>query len=155
MRLVLAYGNPLRGDDAAGWRIAEALRRLPETEIVCVHQLAPELAEQVARADGVLFLDAACGERPGAVSVRRLRADPETSSLGHVFVPSTLLYLARTFYGRSPEAALVTVAGQEFGFSTSLSRAVAAALPEAEEQARSILRRMGASGDRAGGTVRP
>jgi hydrogenase maturation protease len=142
MRLVLAYGNPLRGDDGAGWRLADTLRGDPETEIVCVHQLAPELADRVRRADSVLFLDAAVGEAPGTVTARHLYPDPTVSELGHTMSPATLLYLTSTFYGCTPEATLVTIAGRDFGFGTGLSRPVAEALPAAELKAHEVLRQM-------------
>jgi len=141
MRLVLAYGNPLRGDDAVGWRLAEALRGSPETEVVCVHQLVPELACRVSGAAGVLFLDAGVGE-PGTISVHHVRADPGGADVGHVLGPSTLLYLSRTFFGGSPEAVLLTVAGRDFSFGAGLSGPVAEALGEAERRAREALGRL-------------
>ena len=49
--LVIGYGNPLRGDDAVGQEIAQALwaerDRLPELEgavFAWAHQLTPEMA---------------------------------------------------------------------------------------------------------------
>ncbi len=139
MLLVLAYGNPLRGDDAVGWWIAEGLRDHPDTEVVCVHQLVPELAARIGGAGGVLFVDAAVGAAAGEVTVRTLVADPQGSAFGHVLPPSNLLYLARTLAGWAPEARLLTVSGREFGFSTSLSAGVFEALPGAVRKARAIL----------------
>ena len=46
MILVIGYGNPLRGDDAIGHRIAQMMeQRLPddEVQIQTVYQLTPEL----------------------------------------------------------------------------------------------------------------
>ncbi len=45
--LVIAYGNRLRGDDAVGWVVADALRddvRMESVDVVAVHQLTPDLA---------------------------------------------------------------------------------------------------------------
>src|ERR1035438_8523471 len=58
--LILAYGNPLRGDDAFGWRVAERLLELPpdpSVEILRLHQLTPELMDPLSRADLALFID--------------------------------------------------------------------------------------------------
>ena len=57
--LVIGYGNTLRGDDAAGVKAAELIsRHHPEFEYIYLHQLVPELAEQIAERDFVFFIDA-------------------------------------------------------------------------------------------------
>ena len=42
MTLIICFGNPLRGDDAVGWRVAE---RLPAADVgarvVACHALTP------------------------------------------------------------------------------------------------------------------
>ncbi len=55
--LVIGYGSDLRGDDAAGLLADRRLARLG-FHAIAVHQLTPELAEQVAAARQVIFLDA-------------------------------------------------------------------------------------------------
>jgi hydrogenase maturation protease len=73
--LIVGYGNPLRGDDGLGWHAAEALRAaLPEAEILAVHQLTPELAEDASRAELVIFLDAAETGAPGEWRCREIVA---------------------------------------------------------------------------------
>jgi hydrogenase maturation protease len=147
MLLVLAYGNPLRDDDGVAWKIAEHLhRRRPDVEIVCVHQLVPELCEHVSRAEGVLFLDAAVGTEPGRVAVRGVEAEPQDSGFGHVLSPSGLLELVRRLYEKVPPALLATVTGRDFSFGSELSPPVEAALPEAYAKAQSALERLAASG---------
>lgn len=145
MALVLAYGNPLRGDDAVGWRVAEALRGDPSVEIVCAQQLVPEVVMSMGDHRGVLFLDAAVGKDAGKVSVQRVCADAGGTDLGHVMTPGTCLALAEMFHGRAPMGILVTVVGSEFGFSESLSSPVAEAVPEATRRAREALRDLAAA----------
>ena len=68
--LVIGVGNPLRGDDGLGWHAAEHLReRLVELHatVTSCHQLIPELAEPVSRAERVIFIDARVGPTPGTV----------------------------------------------------------------------------------------
>jgi hydrogenase maturation protease len=142
MFLVLAYGNPLRGDDGVGWRIADALDREPGVEIDCVHQLVPELASRVSRAEGVLFLDAATGESPGRVDVRDVVPRQEDCGFGHVLHPAGLLDLTRRLDGTAPPAVLVTVTASDFGFGVELSRPVESALESATRAARSALARL-------------
>src|SRR4029079_16715395 len=75
--LIIGYGNRLRGDDAAGYLAAESLRTLliaPDIEILAVHQLTPELAEPIAVAGRVIFLDAAASGTPGEIVERSVTA---------------------------------------------------------------------------------
>jgi hydrogenase maturation protease len=59
--VVIGYGNTLRGDDGAGPAVAQAIadRALPGVRSLAVPQLTPELAEIVAEANLVVFVDAA------------------------------------------------------------------------------------------------
>ena len=67
--LIIGYGNLLRGDDAVGCRAAYELEQLfrddPDVEVIASQQLTPEMADDVAGSDFVLFLDAATGEDAG------------------------------------------------------------------------------------------
>jgi hydrogenase maturation protease len=57
--LVIGIGNPLRRDDGAGWWLARRAEPwLPAAQLRTVHQLTPELAEDLAAAARVLFIDA-------------------------------------------------------------------------------------------------
>lgn len=125
--LVLACGNPLREDDGVGWRLAAKLRG-PGLDVRCVHQLGPELAEDVSRAEAVLFLDAREGGEPGAVEIEDLSPAAEGPGLSHALSPRALLLCAERLYGRAPSAALLTVAGERFGHGEGLSPRVAAAV---------------------------
>ena len=119
--LVIGYGSPLRGDDAAGLRAA---RRLAHRgfHVLEVHQLTPELAEHVARARVVFFLDAHAGLPPGEVSVEPLTCVPgRPAPLEHHASPAGLLRLARTAYGAEPTAWLIGIGGRDFDLSDRIS----------------------------------
>jgi hydrogenase maturation protease len=139
VRLVLAYGNPLRRDDGVGWRIAAALGDVPGVEIECVHQLVPELASRLGRTEGVLFIDAAVGEPAGRVRVRDVVSEEGDSGFGHVLPPERLLDLADRLHGSAPPAILVTVTAGDVGFGIELSAPVQRALGPATEAARAAL----------------
>ena len=139
--LIVAYGNPLRSDDGVAWRAADALsRKFPkaEVEILCFHQLAPELAETVSRFAAVIFIDAASprqgADKPGEVQIERIGQETidhkDATPFSHVLTPHTVVALATTLYGAKLRASLVTVTGENFEHGESLSGAVAAALPE-------------------------
>jgi hydrogenase maturation protease len=130
--LIIGYGNPLRGDDGFGYRAAERLQHLvydPETEVLAVHQLTPELMDPVSRAESVIFLDAREGPVPGEVQERVIDPDPATPlNFTHHFTPDTLVAGARTLYGRAASAVLITCAGARFGCSYHLSQSVQVSL---------------------------
>jgi hydrogenase maturation protease len=119
--LVIGYGNPLRGDDGIGPVVAGEVGRLnlPGVRVLAVHQLAPELAADLADSRLAVFVDAATGGEP--VAAVRLEANAAAGVMTHTADPRGLLALARTVYGRSPEAWLVTAAGADFAFRDGLS----------------------------------
>jgi hydrogenase maturation protease len=136
--LIVAYGNPMRCDDGVAWRAADALApKLSETdvEILCLHQLTPELADTVRHVRAVIFVDAAAcdgsPDKPGTIRVEEIRGGTsEPARFSHVLSPTKILDLALQLYGASPRAFVITVAGENFGHGDSLSAAVASALPE-------------------------
>ncbi len=142
MRIVaFALGNPLRGDDGAGRAIAAGLPALvPGLEVVETLELLPEHAEEVAAADGVLFLDAAAEGPPGEIRTGPVAARGARAALLHALLPAELLGLAQALHGRAPPAALVTIAGADFSYRESLSPEVAASLPRARARAREAAR---------------
>lgn len=137
-RLVIGYGNDLRGDDAAGQRAAlgVASRGLPGVEVIAVHQLTPELAEPLAGADRAIFVDAHAASDSPALSVRRILPAIPTSHIGHTFDPRALLALAESAFGRAPEAWWITIPGLEFSLGAELS-------PTAERGVAEALRAIG------------
>ncbi|HEX8925668.1 MAG TPA: hydrogenase maturation protease [Terriglobales bacterium] len=125
MLLIIGYGNPLRGDDGIGPAVIDQLQGSPiadRAELLQRHQLGPELAEQVAASDAVIFIDASAVGTAGEIRTRRLQA-PEvaTSDLTHHVSPELLLATARELYGRAPNAALVTVCGESFEMGAPMS----------------------------------
>jgi hydrogenase maturation protease len=125
--LVVSIGNPLRRDDGAAHAAVAGLAR-DGLRVASVHQLAPELAEDVAAAAGVVLVDARAGGAPGDVAVEEVRSGPG-GSLGHALSPGELLALAAALAGAERPARLVTVAAGDLGFGGGLSPEVARAIP--------------------------
>ncbi len=133
--LVIGYGNELRGDDGIGPHLARAVaeRGWPGVQALAVHQLTPELAEAIADAELVVFVDARCGKGAEAVAVRRIEA-AGSGSTGHRSDPSALLALSHELFGGTPAVWLVTVCGAAFEHGNELSAAALAACPRALER---------------------
>lgn len=125
--LIIGYGNTLRGDDGVGPVVAEWVGRIVDagrTRVLVRHQLTPELAEDVAAADRVIFVDAAADEPAGAVRVvELLDAAAGLGENSHAVNPAWLLRTARELYGRSPRAWAVIVGGADFSLAEALSPA--------------------------------
>ncbi len=131
--LIIGYGNPLRGDDGLGWHVIERLRSElagPEIALRAMHQLTPELTEDLSRAGRAIFVDAAAEGHPGSISRRRLVPEPDPSAFTHRVTPAALLSAARALFGHAPEAELFSVAVESVELGASLSPAVRQAAEE-------------------------
>ena len=135
--LVIAWGNPLREDDAVAWHVLEGLRRLrpraslPALHLRHAHQLTPEMAECVSRATGVVFVDARCDGTPGEVRCEEVEPSAGSNPLAHALSPQALLLYAERLYGRAPRAVVLSIAGERFGMGEALSPVVRRAIPRA------------------------
>ncbi len=138
--LVIGCGNPLRGDDALGPRIAAAIaeRRLPGVRVLTPHQLAPELAADLAQARRAIFVDASSRPGHGSVELRSIEPSSEPTAIGHLSRPGELLALAQALYGRRPPAWLVTAPAQSFDIGAPLSAGAEKAMAAAIESVASL-----------------
>ncbi|HLY40031.1 MAG TPA: hydrogenase maturation protease [Terracidiphilus sp.] len=136
--LVLACGNTLREDDGVGpWLANQAGRRFPAEKrlrILASQQWTPELAEEVARARTVIFVDCESNGAPG--SIRLIPVEPAGEiprMMSHHLSAPDLLALSRSYYGTLPTTALLlTVGAGSLEMREGFSKQVAAALPDAE-----------------------
>ena len=129
--LVIAYGNPLRSDDGIGWHAAELLRREltpSQVEVVCVHQLVPELAEAASRADMVIFIDAACNGTRGEIVCAEVHPTAGMAGHSHQLSPEQVIALCQQLYRQCPCAFAVSVGGESFDHGEALSQTVANSL---------------------------
>lgn len=136
--LVIGYGNPLRGDDALGSRVADALAAIPAIaddpfiRVETVHQLTPELAESIADAEIVIFIDASAPSpdlAPGTLRCGEI--DPASQSheaLGHHLTPAQALAYASRVFGANPKGYMASVTAESFDYGAALSPAVDAAI---------------------------
>jgi len=108
---------------------------------VAVHQLLPELAEEVCAAELVVFVDASVEGEPGQIMVREmLPVAQELGAFTHHFDPAGLLAYARDLYGRFPRAYLVTITAVSLGYGEGLSPVVEAALPDTLRQIEKLMK---------------
>jgi hydrogenase maturation protease len=138
--LILACGNTLRGDDGVGpWLAAWARERFqthPRVEVIARQQWTPELADDISRAQSVVFVDCSIASAPGSVEFIPVSARSGDRMLAtHQLGAPELLALACEFYGIAPaHASLLTVGAGSTEMGESFSAEVDAALPEACRQ---------------------
>jgi hydrogenase maturation protease len=141
--LIIGFGNPLRSDDGIGWIAADQLRDQiedSEIEILTCHQLHPELADRIADAQRVIFIDASIGDRPGMLEVQSIASVPYSpGSFSHQLDPARLLACTWELYRHSPEAFVVTVTGEDFGYGSNLTSTVAALVPSLVAGVKSLI----------------
>ena len=136
--LIIGYGNPLRGDDGVGWRVAEEAAAIlpdPPVSVLTVQLLTPELADLISRSDRLILIDAAAEGPPGEVRSFPIAADSAAAAnlaIGtHEVTLDRLLGMAQELFDHCPPAYMVTIAGESFEVSEALSPVVEAAVPEA------------------------
>jgi hydrogenase maturation protease len=135
--LILACGNTLRSDDGVGPFLAEwAAERFsenPDVRVVSTQQWTPDLAERIAEARSVLFVDSSQESSPGRVSLIPVAAqDGDAAVTPHHLGAPALLGLTHELYGsRSAHALMLTVGTGSTELGESFSERVEAALPRA------------------------
>ena len=138
--LVLGIGNSLRRDDGIGPAVVRALqqRQLPNAQLLVVHQLTPELAEDMAAADQVVFVDAALG----TPSLRMAPVEPAASAaqpLVHFADPASLVAFTQQQFGHAPRAWVVGVPAYDLGYGEGFSTETQAQMNAAIEAVSRIL----------------
>jgi hydrogenase maturation protease len=135
--LAIGYGNDLRCDDGVGQRVAEEVASwgLPQVRSLSQHQLTPELAEPLSEVNLAIFIDAYPATEEQGLQVVKLNGDDSISpqSLGHSSDPSSLLILAKTLYGKSPQGWLVAIPAMDFEFGDRFSAVTERGMAEALE----------------------
>jgi hydrogenase maturation protease len=135
--LILACGNTLRRDDGIGLWLAEwAEKRFAEQadlRVIADHQWTPELADDVAHAESVLFIDCSIEAHPGSVRLRPVEPAAGSRILGtHHQNAAELLALGRELYSSLPvKSFLLTIGASSIELGEGFSEPMEAALPEA------------------------
>jgi len=121
--LVLAVGNPSRGDDALGPELAARLEAaaLPGVEVIVEFQLQVENALDLVGRERVIFVDAATGT-PAPFELRRVEAAAEFLHTSHALSPEAVLATYQRITGETaPESWLLCVRGESFELGEGLS----------------------------------
>jgi hydrogenase maturation protease len=139
--LIIGYGNPLRGDDAIGQKIAHMMEeRLQGIQVITAYQLTPELAEVISQAQFVIFIDAGVGKTPGTLSQEVVKIGTDAGAFTHNVTPETLLSAAETLYGATTAGLLISIAGASLDYGVELSPQIDRILPELADRVEEIIK---------------
>jgi hydrogenase maturation protease len=136
--LVLAVGNPSRGDDALGPELAARVEAaaLPGVEVITEFQLQVENALDLDGRERVVFVDAGTGT-PGPFELRRAQPAEDFLHTSHALSPEAVLATYKRITGNEPpEAWVLCVRGEAFELGEGLSGAAATNLEAAWEALR-------------------
>jgi hydrogenase maturation protease len=135
--LILACGNTLRSDDGVGPWLADWAEQhfsnRSEVRVISRQQWTPDLAEDIAQAQSVLFIDCSVESAPGSINIIPIHPSASQQGLAthHSGAPE-LLALARDLYESSPSNAhLMTIGAGSTELAEEFSRSVLIALPNA------------------------
>jgi len=120
--LVIGYGNEIRRDDAIGPQVAAAVAQwnLPGVRTLICQQLTPELADPIASAGHVIFVDATI-ESTSSVQLLEIEPQETFQPITHAADPRALLSLAQKTFGRCPPACSLSIPVQDLEFGDELS----------------------------------
>jgi hydrogenase maturation protease len=145
--LVMACGNPSRGDDALGPLLVErlgldaGLQRAGVTTLTDF-QLQIEHVLDLSGRERVIFVDAAMSG-PEPFAFVPLRPSPDASYSTHALSPGALLWLYRKVTGEEPPPArLIAVRGYGFELGAPLTQRASANLERALGFLSLLLRRV-------------
>jgi len=142
MILIIGYGNSLRGDDAVGLQIAQAMSqslKSSDIHVLIANQLMPELVDPIHTAALVVFIDACIGSVPGEVRHENVEPQEEVGSFTHNVSPASLLGAARSLYGTVPAGVLISIVGSQFNYACELSPELQRRLPNITDQVKEII----------------
>ncbi len=143
--LVIAIGNPLRRDDGVAHyvQVPRGVFRHATT------QLTPEVAEEVARYDTVIFVDAdarAKEPRMEAIAAAPAGSGRPASPLTHALGPPEVVALARKLYGFSGEAYVCRIPVRDLAEGEGLSPAAKRFVERAEREIDQLLATVSSAG---------
>ena len=117
---LIALGNVLRRDDGAAHRALDLLGPVRDATIIDRIQLSPEIAEDIAEADTVVFVDA--DMEAGETRIQPVTGPVASSSpLAHSMSPEEVLELSRRLFGFTGQAWLCRIPAEDFSAGEGLS----------------------------------
>lgn len=115
MRIILGYGNDLRGEDAFGVDVIKLLKEhhLKDTILIDLYQLTPELCLELQDAKEIIFIDAGYSEKYQYSLACNLQGEGETN-LSHHISPKVIISLLSNVYNKHPKYEIYSMLTNQF-----------------------------------------
>jgi hydrogenase maturation protease len=115
MRIIIGYGNDLRGEDAFGVDVIKLLKKhhLKDTILIDLYQLTPELCLELQDAKEIIFIDAGYSQKDQYSLACNLQGEGETK-LSHHISPKVIISLLNNVYKKYPKYEIYSMLTDEF-----------------------------------------
>jgi len=115
MRVIIGYGNALRGEDAFGLHVLKELEKfeLFETKLLTLFGLVPELVLELLEANEVIFVDASYATTNHYALACDISAQ-QTPQFSHHIGPKVLISMLKTLYGKTPKYTIYSILSNSF-----------------------------------------
>jgi hydrogenase maturation protease len=109
LKVIIGYGNELRGEDSFGVDVIKKLQTCPykNTKLISVFCLTPELILEVLDADEIIFVDACYDEENHYALACSLVKN--NSNLSHHIQPQILIAMMRDLYERKVDYSIYSM----------------------------------------------
>lgn len=117
MRVILGYGNSLRGEDGFGVDVITELEKfdLPQTKLISVFQLTPEIVLELLCADEIVFVDA-CFSQTDNYSLACAINRQNGFNLTHHISPKMVMEMLNSLYKKYPKFQIHSMLSSNFDF---------------------------------------
>lgn len=115
MRVIIGYGNELRGEDAFGIDTIKRLQKLElkDTKLLSMHQLMPEIVLQLLDADEIIFIDA-CYDEKNHYTLACSLTEQNNLNLSHHISPKTISQMLKSLYAKMPKFFIYSMMSKNF-----------------------------------------
>ena len=115
MRVIVGYGNELRGEDAFGIDVVEELEKydLKDTKFITTFQLTPEMVLELLEASEIIFIDA-CYSLNDQYSLACSIMEQNSSNLTHQISPKIIISMLNNLYDKYPKYQIYSMLTDNF-----------------------------------------
>lgn len=123
MRVIIGYGNELRGEDAFGIEVIKELQKLPlkDTKLLSLHQLTPEIVLELLEANEIVFIDT-CYDKKNNYALACSLVEQNSLNLSHHIAPKTIIQMLNTLYDNYPNFFIYSMISSSFDEIMDLKR---------------------------------
>ncbi|OHE19483.1 MAG: hypothetical protein A2540_04765 [Sulfurimonas sp. RIFOXYD2_FULL_37_8] len=115
MRVIVGYGNVLRGEDAFGVDVIKKLQKfyLKNTKLISAFQLTPEIVLELLEADEIIFIDA-CSNEKNHYTLACSLSEQSRFNFSHHISPKTIIAMLESLYDKHPNFFIYSMMTKSF-----------------------------------------